>query len=133
MTSSTILNKQHSFSDSWRGKKAICHLIGEGDGPQGEAVRMVGFPGKGGAPGFTLAYIRCYHPGQGHGRVAYAWLNDMYGPVKGIEVVSEAGIGFNRQMIREGLLLSFAYEQEGEPRIETPATVADLDAGAPRL
>lgn len=98
-----IVGVVRSFRDSWRNRPAMCHLVGEGSGPQQESVRIVGKPVRGG--GFTAFYVISYDCGQGNARRAYEYLAKIYqGPVRAKEVRSEEGIGFHRAMMEAGIV-----------------------------
>lgn len=100
------------FTDTWRGRRATCLLLGEGLGPEGESVRIVGFPQPG--EGFTVAYVKSYSPGLGNGRLAYRYLTELFGaPLDVIEIGSEDGIGFHRHLLDDGLVASISVDRPG--------------------
>jgi hypothetical protein len=88
------------FADHWRHRKAECLLFGEGPGPEGEMVRVVGRAARG---RFTVFYIRCYEQGAGHGEAVYRWLKQQYSQLHAMEIVS-TGFGFQRRMAEKGVL-----------------------------
>jgi hypothetical protein len=104
-----------SFPDFWRGRKATCLLIGEGEGPEGESVRVVGHAKKG--QGFTVCYVHSYDQDIGNGERAYRYLLRAFGaPLDAVEVTSEAGIAFNRKMVASGVLSSMVVDLPGRDR-----------------
>ncbi len=107
-----IVGKVVQFQDYWRQRKAQCLLLGTGPGPEGELVRVVGFPGR--KSGFTVAYVRSWVPEEGHARRAYLYLLERFGqPLKAVEVVSETGIAFHRKLLAQGILSSIHVEVPG--------------------
>jgi hypothetical protein len=108
-----IVGAVRKFRDSWRGRPALCLLIGEGGGPQGESVRIVGNPVRGG--GFTVSYVKSYDPGCGHARAAYEYLCRTYGGgIRAKEVRSDEGIGFHRAMAERGIVSSMEVDVSEE-------------------
>ncbi len=104
-----IVGTVRTFQDSWRGRKALCILIGGGSGPQGESVRLVGNPVRGG--GFTVSYVKSYDPGCGHARAAYEYLVRAYGGgIRAKEVRSDEGIAFHRTMAERGIVTSMEID-----------------------
>ncbi|MBY3432985.1 hypothetical protein HFN89_02175 [Rhizobium laguerreae] len=100
------------FGDYWRGKKATCVLVGEGSGPEGESVRIVGTPLRKG--GFLVAYVHSYEKEKGNARRAYEFLARHFGrPLKATEITSDAGIGFHRHLLQEGVLASISVDRQG--------------------
>ncbi|NTF17532.1 hypothetical protein G6L37_03915 [Agrobacterium rubi] len=98
-----VVGKVRTFRDTWRGRAALCLLVGEGSGPQDEAVRIVGKPVRGG--GFTVNWVISYDPGSGNARRAYEFLVREYGgDIRAMEVRSETGIGFHQAMKDLGLV-----------------------------
>lgn len=91
------------FNDSWRHVKAVCFLFGEGPGPEGELVRLVGKPKRGGE-GFEIHYIRSYELRQGHAARAYAFIFETYGMIDAMEIVSPDGLALNEAMKKSGLV-----------------------------
>jgi hypothetical protein len=90
------------FIDSWNGRRASCLLVGEGPGPEGESVRLVGY--ERGAGGFAICYVRSYEPGSGNAAAAYRYLLRERGELVGLDVATEEGLGFNRRMLEAGVL-----------------------------
>lgn len=108
-----IVGTVRTFRDSWRGRKALCVLIGDGGGPEGESVRIVGNPVRGG--GFTVSYVKSYDPGHGHARAAYEYLIMTFGGgIRAKEVRSDEGIGFHRHMAEQGIVTSLEIDVSGE-------------------
>lgn len=104
-----VVGTVRRFRDSWRHRPALCLLIGEGSGPQGESVRIVGNPVRSG--GFTVSYVKSYDPGLGHARAAYEYLVRAYaGGIRAKEVRSEDGIGFHRAMAERGIVTSMEID-----------------------
>ncbi|MCS4090060.1 hypothetical protein [Rhizobium sp. BK176] len=112
------------FPDYWRGKKAICVLVGTGGGPEGESVRIVGTPHRKG--GFTVSYVRSYEGESGNARRAYEFLARHFGqPLKATEITSEEGVGFHRHLLLEGVLAAISVERQGyDPETGEPEDVA---------
>lgn len=111
-THNPVVGKVVHFPDYWRHRKALCILLGDGPGAEGELVRVVGFPGRKG--GFTVAYVKSWVPEQGNARRAYEYLADIFGqPLRAVEIVSEEGIGFHRRLLSEGVLSSITVERPG--------------------
>lgn len=108
-----IVGTVRTFRDSWRGRKALCILIGIGSGPEGESVRIVGNPVRGG--GFTVSYVKSYDPGRGHARAAYEYLVMTFGGgIRAKEVRSDEGIGFHRAMAERGIVTSLEIDVSEE-------------------
>ena len=110
-----IVGTVRTFRDSWRNRRALCLLIGSGNGPTGESVRLVGCPRRGG--GFTVYYVKSYDPGHGNARAAYEFLIRSYGDgIHVKEVRSDEGIGFHLRMADLGLIASMDVDlYEGTP------------------
>jgi hypothetical protein len=115
ITEDPVVGTVRTFQDSWRGRKALCMLVGDGDGPQGESVRIVGNPVRSG--GFTVSYVKSYDPGHGHARAAYEYLVRTYGGgIRAKEVRSREGIGFHRAMAECGLVTSMEIDVSEDER-----------------
>ena len=97
------------FNDYWRGLKSVCFLFGDGPGPEGELVRLVGKPKRGGA-GFEIHYIRSYDPRQGHAAKAYAFIFETYGTIAAMEITLPAGLALNETMQKAGLVATMEIE-----------------------
>lgn len=96
------------FVDQWRGRRALCLLIGEGSGPQDEAVRIVGRPRK--PDGFTVSWVMSYDPGMGNARRAYEYLLRTYGgDLRAEEVRSSEGMDFHQKMVEAGIVAEVSY------------------------
>jgi hypothetical protein len=114
-----IVGTVRTFQDSWRGRKALCVLVGDGSGPQGESVRIVGNPVRGG--GFTVSYVKSYDPGRGHARAAYEYLVRTFGGgIRAKEVRSDEGIGFHRAMAERGIVTSMEIDVSDERASPSP-------------
>lgn len=90
-------------NDFWRNAKAVCFLFGDGPGPEGELVRLVGIPKRGGN-GFKVYYIKSYEPRQGHAAKAYDFIFETYGKIDAMEITSPAGLALNQSMKIAGLV-----------------------------
>jgi hypothetical protein len=104
------------FNDHWRGVKSVCFLFGDGPGPEGELVRIVGKPKRGG-DGFQIHYVRSYEPRQGHAANAYAFIAETYGMIDAMEITTPAGLALNETMKKAGLVATL----EIEPCAQRPA------------
>jgi hypothetical protein len=111
------------FADYWRGKKAVCVLVGTGSGPEGESVRIVGIPHRKG--GFTVSYVHSYEGERGNARRAYEFLARHFGqPLKATEITSEEGVVFHRHLLNEGVLTAISVERQGyDPETGEPEGV----------
>lgn len=106
------------FNDYWRGVKSVCFLFGDGPGPEGELVRLVGKPKRGGA-GFEIHYIRSYEPRQGHAAKAYEFIFETYGNIAAREITSPAGLALNETMKKAGFVTTMEIESSAYgPAIE---------------
>lgn len=92
------------FADEWRGKPALCFLFGEGPGPDGEAVRIVGRSTK---SGLCIYYAHSYEKLQGNAARAYRFLKERFGRLEAREVRSEEGKAFHRRMLDLGVIADF--------------------------
>jgi hypothetical protein len=98
------------FNDYWRDAKAVCFLFGDGPGPEGELVRLVGKPKRGGE-GFKIFYVRSYEPRQGYAAKAYGFIFETYGMIDAIEIASPAGLALNEAMKKAGLVDKLEIEK----------------------
>lgn len=119
ITEDDIVGTVRKFRDSWRGRPALCLLVGEGGGPQGESVRVVGNPVRGGG-GFTVSYVRSYEPGHGNAARVYEYLSRTYGGVHAKEVRSAEGLGFHRTMAERGIVTSMEVEVPEQKAAPSP-------------
>lgn len=114
-TTDPVVGKVVFFRDYWRNKPATCVLVGEGSGPQGESVRIVGKPVRGG--GFAVNWIISYDREQGNARKAYEFLVREYdGEIVAREVRSEEGLAFHLAMKARGLVSEIESELPQEDR-----------------
>jgi hypothetical protein len=109
------------FNDYWCDAKAVCFLFGDGPGPEGELVRLVGKPKRGGE-GFKIHYVRSYEPRQGHASKGYDFIFETYGVIDAMEITSPAGLALNEAMKKAGLVDKLQIEKsaygpaaEGQP------------------
>lgn len=119
VTEDPVVGTVRTFKDSWRGRKALCILIGDGDGPEGERVRLVGNPIRGG--GFAVSYIHSYDECRGDAARSYEYLARTYGGgIRALEVTSPEGLGFNMKMQERGIVTSIEVAIDGlEPSIRS--------------
>jgi hypothetical protein len=88
--------------------------MGDGPGPEGESVRIVGRPRRNG--GFTVCYVRSYEPGRGNARMAYEYLSRHFGgEIHAVEVRSEEGVAFHRRMIDLGIVAHADFDLPDDP------------------
>jgi hypothetical protein len=92
------------FDDSWRGRPARCLLMGQGSGPEGEAVRIVGRAVR---DGFSVYYVRSYEPEQGHAEATYRYLRQRFGPLH-IREAAGPDAGFHEAMRAKGLVATIS-------------------------
>jgi hypothetical protein len=102
------LGRSKRFVDSWRGHKAICFLFGEGPGPEGELVRLIGTPSR--QTGFDVYLVKSYVPRMGHAKAAYEFIFDTYGAITAREITSSEGLALNLSMQKLGLVVSLDVE-----------------------
>jgi hypothetical protein len=121
VTEDSIVGTVRTFRDGWNSRKALCILIGNGSGPQGESVRLVGNPVRGG--GFAVSYIHSYDPGRGDAAAAYEYLARAFGGgIRALDVTSPEGLAFNMEMKARGIVTTIDVGIEGlEPATRTPA------------
>lgn len=114
-----IVGTVRTFIDGWNGRKALCILIGEGSGPEGESVRLVGNPVRGG--GFAVNRVHSYDEGRGDAAQSYEYLVRTFGEgIRALDVTSPEGLAFNMKMQARGIVTSIEVGIDGlEPATRT--------------